>query len=176
MAKTHWKQLVNNDYIGAYALDGQDLTLTIGKVAKEIVTGSSGRKEECTVIHWREDQLPMICNRTNAKTISKLYGPYVEDWAGNCITLFPTTTRFGGETVECLRIRPQKPARGEPEIKCEKCGGTVRAAQKMSARQLADYTKSKYGAVMCAPCATRAAQEQAAAKPEVGVENASDGE
>ena len=36
MSRTHWKQLQNNDWIGAYALqDGQDLTLTIDKAMQE---------------------------------------------------------------------------------------------------------------------------------------------
>jgi len=44
---------------------------------------------------------------TNSKSIAKLYGPFIEDWAGKKITLFASTTRLAGETVECLRIRPK---------------------------------------------------------------------
>jgi hypothetical protein len=103
---THWKRLINPDYIGAYALNpDQDLTVTINFVQREEVVGAGGKKEDCTVAHLIE-QKPMILNATNSKTIHKLYGPYIEDWAGKQVTLFASTTRMGGETVECLRIRP----------------------------------------------------------------------
>lgn len=98
---------MNPDYIGAYALpEGQDLLVTIKKVVREIVTSAGGKKEECTVCHL-EGQKPLILNATNGKTIAKLYGPYIEDWAGKSIVLFASTTKFGGEIVECIRIKPQ---------------------------------------------------------------------
>lgn len=77
MAQTHWKKLINPDYIGAYALDpGKDLTVQISQVRREMVTGADGKKEECTVAYLK-DQKPMILNVTNCKTIEKLYGPYM---------------------------------------------------------------------------------------------------
>jgi hypothetical protein len=114
--KTHWKRLQNPDYIGAYSLDeGQDLTVTIDYVVREQITGTGGKKEECTVAHLVKNK-PMILNATNSKTIAKLYGPYIEDWAGQQITLYATTTKMGGDTVECLRIRPKVTIRAKPSI------------------------------------------------------------
>lgn len=108
--KHHWKQFINLDYIGAYMLAGRDLTVKIVSVSQEMVTGDKGKKEMCMVARL-EGQKPFIINRTNAKMITKLLGsPYIEDWAGKSITLYPTTTSVGGETVECLRVRPQLPA------------------------------------------------------------------
>lgn len=105
--KTHWKRLINPDYIGAYSLpEGEDMTVRIDFVQREQVTGTGGKKEECSVAHLVK-QKPMILNVTNSKTIAKLYGPYIEDWAGQFITLYATTTKLAGDTVECLRIRPQ---------------------------------------------------------------------
>lgn len=105
--KTHWKQLVNPDYIGAYALpNGEDLTVTIKSVAREVVTMAGGKKEECTVVQLVNNK-PFIINSTNSKSIHRLYGPYIEEWAGKQITLFASTTKFGGELVECLRIRTE---------------------------------------------------------------------
>lgn len=107
--KTHWKKLVNIDYIGAYSLNGQDLTVEITKVEVRRVKGEGGKEEDCTVASLK-GQKPFIINRTNAKTISKIYGsPFIEDWVGKMITLYPTTTKVAGDTVECLRIRPIAP-------------------------------------------------------------------
>lgn len=111
--KTHWKKLVNLDYIGAYSLNGKDLTVEITGVSVKRVKGEGGKEEDCTVAALK-GQKPFIINRTNAKTISKLYDtPYIEDWVGKKITLFPTTTRVAGETVECLRVRPSLPKADE---------------------------------------------------------------
>lgn len=43
--KTHWKRLINPDYIGAYALpEGGDLTVKIDFVQVEEITGTGGKK------------------------------------------------------------------------------------------------------------------------------------
>ena len=166
MSRTHWKQLQNNDWIGAYALqDGQDLTLTIDKAMQEQVTGNNGKHEMCLTVHWLErDYKPMIVNRTNAKTITKVTGsPYIEDWHGKQITLYVDTTRLGSDLVECLRIRPYAPkqtkqtATANTELVCADCGKPITDAYGMSAAQVADSTSKKYGRPLCADCATAAA-------------------
>lgn len=120
MTKTHYKRLMNPDYIGAYSLnEGEDLTVVIAHVAREVITGSGGKKEECTVAHLKGHK-PMILNSTNQKSISKLYGPYIEDWADKPITLFASTTKLAGDTVECLRIRPTVAKRVPPKITDER--------------------------------------------------------
>jgi len=107
MAKTHFKQLVDPRYLGAYSLSqGQDIILTIREIRRETVTMMGGQKEECTIAYWMESEKPAILNVTNMKMIAKIYKtPYIEDWVGKKVQFYATTTRFGGETVECLRIR-----------------------------------------------------------------------
>ena len=104
--KTHWKQLVDPRFIGAYALpNGDDMTVTIERVQLETVTMMGGKKEDHSIAYIK-GQKPLILNVTNSKSIHKLYGPFIEDWAGKQITLFASTAKMGGEMVECLRIRP----------------------------------------------------------------------
>lgn len=120
MGKTHWKKLNNPDYLGAYALDpGNDLIATIQHVQREVVTGPEGKKEECTVVHFRErDTKPLILNVTNAKTIQKLTGtPYIEDWRGQKIQLYIAQVKAFGDVVDALRIRPKAPVEQKPELK-----------------------------------------------------------
>ena len=121
MSKTHWKKLMNPDYIGAYWLTpGEDATVVIDYVLREVITGTGGKKEECSVAHLKNGVKPFILNATNSKTIAKLYGPFIEDWAGCPITLFATTTRLAGDTVECLRIRPVVAKRVAPQIAADR--------------------------------------------------------
>lgn len=118
--KTHWKKLINLDYLGAYILQpGEELTVTIEKVVREIVTSGGGKKEECTVAYLRGHK-PLILNITKQKTIDKIYGPYIEDWVGKSITLLEGTTRFGGETVACLLVKMKVPEKVKTVISTER--------------------------------------------------------
>lgn len=153
MSETHYKKLINPDYLGAYSLEpGKDMILTIKCVTKEMITGAGGKQEECIVCRWVEDQKPMILNVTNCKTISKmLKTPYVEKWSGHRVQIYATTTKFAGDTVECLRIRKDPPE--DVKVACEECGQFISPDFSMSVTQLAAYTKKKYGKTLCAECA-----------------------
>lgn len=158
---THWKQLANYDYLGAYSLkNGKDKIVTIKKIVTELVTGNAGRKDNCIVAYFSDEEKPMILNKTNCKTIQKIYGtPLIEEWVGKKIVLFASTTSLAGETVECLRIRPYPPAADNPAPKCEECGADITGVGKMTAEATAIYTKKKYGSKLCAKCATQKAKE-----------------
>lgn len=110
MSQTHWKQLTNPDYLGAYSLlPGQELTVEIVRVERKQVTGADGKKEECTVAYLK-DSKPMILNATNCKTLSKIYGtPYIEEWAGKSVIIHSEKVKAFGDVVDALRIKPTKP-------------------------------------------------------------------
>lgn len=160
MSDTHWKKLINPDYLGAYSLDpGKDMVLTIGTVRKEMITGTDGKNEECIVCHWAEDEKPMILNVTNCKMIAKiLKTPYIEKWSGHRIQIGAEKVRAFGEDVEALRVRSRLPE--DVKIPCEECGQMITPAFSMSVSQLAAYTKKKYGKNLCAECAQAAGKEK----------------
>ena len=159
--KHHWKETLPGDHLGAYSLNGQDMIVTIQSAAKELIVGANGKKEECLVLHFKEPILDMVCNRTNAKTISKVLGsPYVEDWRGKRIQLYPTTTKFGGDVVECIRVRPTAP-KNAPPIICARCGKPILPAANMTADQVAEYGLKKYGEELCINCGKEIAARQA---------------
>lgn len=108
---THWKNQFNYDYLGAYCLtDGKDITLTIKETKKENVVGANGQKSECFIAYFYESVKPMILNRTNCKTIEKLYKtPNIEEWVGKQIQVGSTRISAFGEMTDCLRVRPFVP-------------------------------------------------------------------
>lgn len=114
--KTHWKSLAHDDrYIGAHSLpNGEDMTVTIVRIEEQLgVQMGGGKKEDLCVCHLAECK-PMILNITNRKMLRKLFDtPWVEEWAGRQFTLYASTTRLGGEVVDCLRIRPKLPSARE---------------------------------------------------------------
>lgn len=164
---THFKRLMNPDYLGSYAFEkGQEMTLTISKVQAELVTGADGKKEDCIVAHFRENVKPMILNATNCKAIAKLYRtPYIEEWVGKQVVVRVQQVKAFGDVVDALRIKPEIPTKA-PEFKCADCGNVLQPFGGMNARGLADYTRQNYGKVLCADCAKKAKEAKAAKEAE----------
>lgn len=108
---THWKKQYNYEYMGSYSLpDGKDVVLTIKTTRKEKVTGNNGKKEECFVCYFNESDKPMILNRTNCKTITKVLNtPFIEEWEGKKIQIGIDSVSAFGESVDALRVRNVKP-------------------------------------------------------------------
>ena len=123
---THWKKLTNPNYLGAYDFEPkEERTVTIQSVAQENVKNMDGKDELCIVAKLHNSK-PVILNRTNCKTISKIYGtPNIEDWTGKKITLFVASVKAFGETVDALRIKPTKPELPELTPAHEKWNGAI---------------------------------------------------
>lgn len=169
--KTHWKKLTNPDYLGAYSLDNgnggySDLYATIAYVKVENVIGTDGKREECTVAHFKERDLkPMILNTTNMKTLEKLFKtPYIEDWANCRIWIYVESVKAFGEVVDALRIKkqvPPEPSAAKTVPPCSDCGKEIKAFDdKHDAAYMAGYTQKHYGKPLCAECAKRRAEQE----------------
>ena len=103
----HIDTLFDDPYLKAGCLEGKDLVATIDRVQVQEV-GSD--KDRCPVVFFREFKKGLGLNKTNAKRIRNLYGADVDQWPGKRVTLYPSETDFGGQTVDCLRVRPEAPA------------------------------------------------------------------
>ncbi len=144
--KTHWKKLTNPNYIGSYSLEpGEERTVKILKVSKELVKGGDGKDEEC-IIAQLEGEKPLILNKTNCKIIAKIYDtPYIEEWSGKSIILYVTKVSAFGQEVEALRIRQRKPeAQAKPAFdpKHPKWQDAAKAARAGALKP--EQIKSKY--------------------------------
>ena len=142
--KTHWKNLSNFDYFGAYSFnESKEAILTIKEVKRERVTNNTGSSEDCVVVKFDELRYngivvkPMIMNKTNCKIIEELYGEFVEDWLGKKVIVYVTTTKVARETVPCLRIK-----REIPTFKCVVCGKEIE-------EKIYNGALAKYGVAVC---------------------------
>ena len=156
---THWKKLTNCDYLGAYSLQpGEDLIATIKDVTQADVVGMGGKKEMKTVVVFVEKNIkPMVLNRTNSKTITKLFKtPYIEQWKGKKIQIYiEHNIQAFGEVVDGIRVRPFLPKDDKPI--CSKCNQEIQAFNGRSPQALASYTQQKYGKILCSACAQKEA-------------------
>ena len=155
--KTHWKKMTNPNYLGDYSIpEGRDLIATIDYVAQEQVTGVGGKKEVEIVAHLKNEK-PFILNKTNMKTIQKIYKtPYIEDWKGRAIQIYyDPSIKFGRETVGGLRIRPFVPEQQATTLVCCDCKEPITAAFGKDATWVSRYTHQQYGKELCAECAQK---------------------
>lgn len=133
---THFRAMFDSEFAGVWDLDGRDRIVTIAKVEAGTVGGQQGReKSKKAILHFREFSKPFAANVTNAKTIAGLYGSKVEAWVGKRITLYGTTTTFGRETVECIRIRPTVPSGEGESFEGKPVDREVREKQDRAARR-----------------------------------------
>lgn len=104
-----YRTLYDSDFLYAFHLQGREVTLRITKVSGGEVTGEKGKKSKKPVVYFAGKEKGLALNKTNGKTIAQLYGNDTAQWVGKLVTLFPTTTEFGRETVDCIRVRPSIP-------------------------------------------------------------------
>ena len=91
-------------YIKAEDLAGKAVRVTIERVSIEEIK-SDGKTEKKLVAHFVGKDKGLVLNRTNADTLNEIFGTDdYDEWIGS-IVLFPDTTKFGGKTVPCVRLR-----------------------------------------------------------------------
>lgn len=105
---THYRDLFPTPHICADDLRGREYTLTILSWQLEDLVNDHGRARK-PVLYFHEAEKGLVLNVTNAKTIARLYGPNLERWIGQRITLYPTTEPSFGETKDVVRVRPDLP-------------------------------------------------------------------
>jgi hypothetical protein len=117
-----------SNYLKASDLADKTVPVTISHIDQEAV----GRdKEMKPILYFEGKKKGLVLNRVNAKKVTDLAGtPETDQWPGVRIALYATMTEFGGEQVECIRIKavpPQqavkpvpvakpKPAEIDPEV------------------------------------------------------------
>lgn len=108
-AMPDYRSMFDRDYIGAWDLLGKDVTVTIARVEAGTLTSQGNKKTKKPIVWFEGREKGLALNKTNARTIADMYGNDTVKWVGKRITIWPTTTQFGRETVECIRVRPNVP-------------------------------------------------------------------
>jgi hypothetical protein len=90
-----------SDYLRAADFE-TDTVLTMSSVSLEEIGAG---KEKKPVLYFKDVEKGLILNKTNASTISELYGDDTSEWIDEAITLFAATTSYQGKTVPCVRVK-----------------------------------------------------------------------
>lgn len=99
----------DKEHLYAYDLLGREATVQIEKCERGELVGERGKKSKKPMLKFVDKEKKLALNKTNGKAIATMYGKDTDNWIGKWITIFPTTTEFGGEVVDCIRVRPQVP-------------------------------------------------------------------
>lgn len=103
-----YRTMFDSEYLGAWDLP-RDVTVTIASVRAGQLVGEKGRTAKKPIITFAGKTKAFAANKTNCKTIAAMYGTDTRQWIGKRITLYATTTEFGGKQMDCIRVRPQVP-------------------------------------------------------------------
>lgn len=110
----HFALVYPSKYIKAADLMGQNVTVTILRVRKETIEMEGGKKDDKAVLYIADArgkalQKTWVAGKTVLKQIAATLGdPAIGAWKGKQVTIYPTTCKSkGGETVECIRVRPR---------------------------------------------------------------------
>ncbi len=62
------------------------------------------------VLNFAGAEKGLVLNLTNANRIAVNIGSdEMDDWIGRAITIYPTTTEYGGKQVDCIRVKEEVP-------------------------------------------------------------------
>ena len=89
-------------YLKASDLKGRQPTVVIASIETELVGQD---KQKRWVIYFQGHEKGLVCNKTNAISIGKLYGEDNVEWIGKEITLFSVMVDFQGETRDAIRVK-----------------------------------------------------------------------
>ena len=114
----HIDTLFDDPYIKAGHLGGEVVTATIAKVEKAVIENGTGEASVKPLIYFEGVQFrrengnprPMVCNKTNARTIAALYGEDVSAWIGKKVMLYAVEVEAFGETKPAIRVKQQVPS------------------------------------------------------------------
>jgi len=120
--KTHYRKAFNSPYLSSADIVGPTV-LTVARVTLEI-DRTKKTKDLFNTAHFVEKELrqgeplkPMILNAHNSRVMRDLCGShFIDDWSGAVTVYVEQGIKFGRDTVEGLRISPQRPQLQRAEL------------------------------------------------------------
>jgi len=139
-------------FLGGWSFENGDRTLTIKSIGEEeMYDAETGGKKKGLVMHFEEEDLPMVLNLTNSETIASVVGSSkLADWIGKRIIVGASKIKAFGKIHDAIRVRPTKP--DDTALYCEECGAEIKSAAGKQPSELAEISKRNTGRVMCLPC------------------------
>jgi len=92
-------------YVKSAEIGDNRIAVTIRGVAMEDV----GDGETKPVIYFNEGEKGLVCNRTNANTLTDVYGSDTDQWTGKKCEMFCVDVDFQGRLTKGIRLSVPQP-------------------------------------------------------------------
>ncbi len=126
MGKTHFKTLIDSDWLGQWDLPaGKDVIVVIESVNRYVPEQKRRKRDPRTGqmrdepsrrldIGFKGKRKHWLSGPVTQATIAKMYGRYIEDWIGKPIALYvDSSVMMGKEQTGGIRVRPTPPGRSQ---------------------------------------------------------------
>jgi hypothetical protein len=96
-------QLYPGRFLKSGELLGRKVTVEIADVAIDELENEKGKKIQ-GIIYLKGKDKQIVLNKTNGLCLKAMFGRKLSDWVSKRIVIFQDQTRFGSDTVDCIRI------------------------------------------------------------------------
>lgn len=101
----HVDLLFPSKYAKAADLRGKNVSVVIERILpREKLMMQGGKTDHKPVIFLKGKEKGWILNKTNARSIAKIYGPELTNWLGKTVVIMATEVEARGEMVEAIRV------------------------------------------------------------------------
>lgn len=95
-------------YLAGVDFEDEDQILTIKELDEEEFDDKERGKTLKYILWFKEEDKPLILNKTNVNNLIGLFGPETDDWIGQKVYVGASEVDFQGKTTMAVRIRIKK--------------------------------------------------------------------
>lgn len=154
-----WIKIIDPNHLSAEVLGstGTEKVVTIKEIKEdECFDSKTNTKTSKYCVFFVEDIVPLILNKTNAKTLKRLFSPNSDDVTkcyGHKIILKVEDVKFGRNMTTGIRIKEYS------EEKCPICGDVIVPYAGKTVEEIKSISQNHYGEIMCGKCMKNKAKE-----------------
>lgn len=159
MSLPSWEKIIDPNFINAELIGdvGAERVATIKDIdMAECYDDQSKAKVQKQTVFFEECK-PMVLNKTNAKTLKKLFSPNSDNPAdsfGHKVILRVESVKAFGKVTTGIRIHEFS------EQTCPVCGKVIMPYAGKTVQEIMDISKRNLGQVMCGECMKNKAKEK----------------
>lgn len=154
-----WEKIIDPNFINAELIGavGTEKVVTITDIDyAECFDDKTKSKIQKQSLFFKECK-PLVLNKTNAKTLKKLFSPNDDDprhCIGKKIVLYVVSVKVAGKTTTGIRIKEYS------ETKCPECGNNIVPYAGKTITEIIEISTRNFGSCMCGECMNKKAKEQ----------------
>ena len=152
-----WEKILDPNFINAELIGpvGSERIVTIRDIDfRETFNQKTQAKEKKQSLILDECK-PMVLNKTNTKTLIRLFGSdSPEQCIGKKVVLYTVNVKVGKEQTTGIRIKEYS------ETKCDECGATIKPAAGRTVEELVEISKRNTGRILCLACMKKVKEAQ----------------